>query len=364
MRPHLTWRSCVVAGMAIAFVGAWSFSTEARLPQQTANRGRGRELSMKWMFSKGAGPLTEVGGVGSQGEFYFVPSKKATLKAPEGTQEKMPERVFPIFPRNQVLSSVGEEYIGVYEMRYRQLLNDVGQGGVFGHVYYSPENSKLALVGTLALIKKIERLDDGGLYVLLEGVGRFYIRDILNEKPYLKARAQMFNDWAESEASAADLEQKVLDEVRISVKVMKLLYPQNNYTLNHNVLKNRPPTRTPGSRIVKLPGAETELQRRSKFSFAVMDMLKTDPVTKVLFLQETVVEKRYTNMLKVLADSTSFLEGELRKRGVITESGLAKMREEAVADLSDLTPPQEPLQLYPDDAFSSSNFQSLGPIEM
>ena len=70
-----------------------------------------------------------------------------------------------------------------------------------------------------------------------------------------------------------------------------------------------------------------------------MDMLKTDPVTKLVFLQEPQIEKRYASMLKVLEESTTFLEGELRKRGVVTEQGLAKLRTNALADTSDLVPP-------------------------
>ena len=80
-------------------------------------------LSMKWMFGKGPGPLQEVGGLGSQGEYYYIPSKRPTLKAPPEAIGK--DRVIPLFPRNQVLTPLGEEYLGVYEMRYRQMLNDV-----------------------------------------------------------------------------------------------------------------------------------------------------------------------------------------------------------------------------------------------
>ena len=63
--------------------------------RRTYDRTRGG-LSMKWMFSKGAGPLPEVGGLGGQGEYYFVPSKKPTLKAPAGVLGS--ERTIPIFP--------------------------------------------------------------------------------------------------------------------------------------------------------------------------------------------------------------------------------------------------------------------------
>lgn len=191
-----------------------------------------------------------LGGIGAQGEFYYIPSKKSTLKAPENVLGK--ERIIPLFPRNQVLGPLGEEYLGVYEMRYRQLLNDVGEGGVFGHVYYSQDNSKIALVGTLTRIKRTERLDDGGIYVVMEGIGRFYTRDVVAEKPYLKARVQIFKDYSENIELADALEQNVLSEVRYSVKLMSLLYPQNNYTMNTAVLQHRPQLQYPGVRSVRL----------------------------------------------------------------------------------------------------------------
>lgn len=262
-----------------------------------SRKGSRNSLCMKWRFEKGNGPMKDLGGIGGQGEYYYIPSKKPQLIAPKEVLGK--EMSIPIYPRNQVLPVMGEDYIGVYEMRYRQLINDVGDSGVFGHVYYSQENAKLAMVGTIAKLKKIERLDDGGIYVSMIGVGRFYLRDIKAEKPYLRARVQIFNDYFENEVLMESLEVKLLSELRYSVKLMKLLYPQNNYTINEIVLKNRPFLQSSEKRTIKLPGEDTDLARRSKFSFASMDMLKTDPVTKLLFLQEPMLEKRYANMIKV-----------------------------------------------------------------
>jgi ATP-dependent protease La (LON) substrate-binding domain len=293
-------------------------------------------LTMKWTFGKGTGSLSDLGGIGSQGEYYYIPSKKPSLKAPEHVLGK--ERTIPLFPRNQVLGPLGEEYLGVYEMRYRQLLNDVGEGGVFGHVYYSQENSKIALVGTLARVKRTERLDDGGIYVVMEGVGRFYTRDVVAEKPYLKARVQTFKDYTENEPLASSLEMKVLNEVRYSVKLMKLLYPQNNYTMNNLVIRNKPTIPIPGMRSVQFTTPESEIERRSRFSFAAIDMLKVDPVSKLIFLQEPIIERRFGQVLKVLEESITFLEGELRKRGIVTDVGMEKLKREALADMSDLDP--------------------------
>ena len=160
------------------------------------------------------------------------------------------------------------------------------------------------------------------MYVVMEGIGRFYVRDIVSEKPYLKAKVQTFNDWSANEPLLADLEQNVLKEVRLSVKIMKLLYPQNNYTMNEAVLRHRPPVQSEEMRSVVLPGADSELERRSKFSFATMDMLKTDPITKLLFLQEPQIDKRYSKMLKVLEESTSFLEGSCGSEGLLPKRAL------------------------------------------
>ena len=293
-----------------------------------------RSLTMQWMFGKGSGSMKEVGGQGSQGELYFIPSKTPSLKAPPKAIGK--EGILPIFPRNQVLGPLGEEYLGIYEMRYRQLLYDIGDGGIFGHSFYSQDNSKLALVGTLARAKRMERLDDGGIYVVMEGIGRYFVKSVISEKPYLRARVQIFTDYVEDNEKLLGLEQNILDEVRYSVKIMKLLYPNNNYTLNELVVKNRPIVPSLVKRNVELESMERSLRRRSQFSFAVMDMLKTDPVTKLCFLQEPVIERRNARILKVLQDSTSYLESEVLKRGVMREERLKDLRKEIMEENLDL----------------------------
>lgn len=329
----------IIARITLLFVslfGVNSWTVVKNVGSRRVQNAR-QNLSMKWLFSKGMGSLVDLGGIGSQGEYYYIQSKRPTLKVPEWASDVLgKDRTIPIFPRNQVLAPMGEEYLGVYEMRYRQLLYDVGEDGLFGHIYYSQENQKLALVGTLARVKRTERLDDGGMYALMEGVGRFYVRDIVSEKPYLRAGVQVFEDYVEDPELLEKLEHRVLDEVRYSVKIMKLLYPQNNYTMNPAVVQFRPVVKNSGIRYVSTDDVRAETVRRSSFSFATMDMLKTDPVTKILFLQEPVLEKRYAIMLKVLEESTAFLEGELRKRGIVTESGLRDLKDTILQDTSDL----------------------------
>jgi len=184
-------------------------------------------------------------------------------------------------------------------MRFRQLFYEIGENGYLGYLFYSPENQKFALVGTLARVKRVERLEDGGIFVLLEGVGRFFIKDIIGEKPYLKCKVQLFYDYTDKVDSLHDLESKLFDEVRYSVKLMQVLYPQTNFTINEASIRNRPLTETAGVRSVLIGNQTTEMARRSRFSFAAMDMLKADPIMKLVLLQEHVLEKRFTSLIKV-----------------------------------------------------------------
>ena len=44
---------------------------------------------------------------------------------------------------------------------------------------------------------------------------------------------------------------------------------------------------------------KAELQRRYRFSFAAMEMLKTDAAVRLAFIQEAAIEKRLKKMVKV-----------------------------------------------------------------
>ena len=62
------------------------------------------DVSMKWIFGKipgASGSFKDSGGVGNQGELYFIPASKPSLKAPSSAMGK--EITIPLFPRNHVL---------------------------------------------------------------------------------------------------------------------------------------------------------------------------------------------------------------------------------------------------------------------
>ena len=128
--------------------------------------------------------MKELGAVGTEGELYFHPSKLPKL-SPSKIVGKT--RTIPIFPQQNILLPGSSEWIHVFEMRNRHMLNDIGDG-VFGFCYTSQQVQKLGLVGTLARIRQRKILEDGRTFVSMEGIERFFIQEVVSEKPYIKAR--------------------------------------------------------------------------------------------------------------------------------------------------------------------------------
>lgn len=272
--------------------------------------------------------------VGQEGELYYHPSKIAKLK--DIPTSKV--RVVPLLPYNSNLAPHGTEWVHVFEMRYRQMMQDIGDG-VFGFTYYSQQEQKLALVGTLAKIKSRKFLEDGRLYVSLEGQSRFYINEVVSESPYLKAKVTPFKDAEANSDSISTLERIVFDEVRVNMKLMQIVFPQKNFSISESILENRPPSRSPdGVRSVFLTDPAAEHDRRVRFSFAVFDMLQTSPATKLSLLQEPNLQKRFGKLISVLEKGGTYLRSELRNKGLMDDDSLRQLREETINDCSDFLP--------------------------
>lgn len=184
---------------------------------------------MRWHFSKGMGRMQDLGLVGSEGELYFHPSKEARIVHPPTVPAACAggkEFVIPILPHNNVLTPLSSDWLNVFEMKHRQLTNDVGSG-CFGFTHFSQSNQKMALVGTLARVKDRKILNDGRSFMVVEGIRRFYIKEFLTESPYMVAKVKMLRDWSECRPDALDaLEQQIFSLVKKNVKMMEILFPE------------------------------------------------------------------------------------------------------------------------------------------
>lgn len=285
---------------------------------------------MRWGFTRGSGGMRDLGLVGTEGELYFHASKSASISGAPAAQSKIKPQVVPIFPYSSVLVPHSSDWLNIFEMKHRQLVDDVTRNnGMFGFIHYSQSMQKLALVGTLAKIKDRKILADGRSFVVTEGIRRFYVKECVAEKPYIKARVQAFEDWSDNLPLMRQLEDKVFKEVRANLKMMKILYPTKNYKFSSAILKFRPPVRPePGVRevyLTELEGAE-EVQRCADFSFAVIEMIDISSAKKLALMQEHVVERRLAKILEVLENGSSFMRDSLKEKGIMrTDAEIEKL---------------------------------------
>jgi hypothetical protein len=162
-----------------------------------------------------------IGLIGNDGEFYFHPQKPAKIV---GADNIIGKKLFiPILPYNNFLLPGSNEQLNIFEMRHRQLLNEVAQnGGVFGLVYLSQAFQRISLVGTLCRVKSRRVTDDGRVSAVIEGIDRFYLEEVVSEKPFIKGLVRTFKDHTEAPDMLDQLELQIFTEVQTNLKVSLL----------------------------------------------------------------------------------------------------------------------------------------------
>jgi hypothetical protein len=169
-------------------------------------------------------------------------------------------------------------------------------------------------------VKERKILDDGRSFVVIEGLERFYIDEIVSEKPYLKGRVQLFTDYTETSPEVLDdLELRLFRELCSNMRMMERLFPTKNFTITPTILQNRPLIQTPGVRSIKMVDDSADMQRRTRFSMAVLDMLQISSTAKLALMQEHVLERRLSRFLKILQNGGRYLKDELVKKGLEKE---------------------------------------------
>lgn len=120
-----------------------------------------------------------------------TPSGRPLRKVLSDSQNKP---CIPIFPLGVVLFPGMPLPLHIFEERYKQMIREcVDAGHHFGVVYYAGED--FFQIGCTAQITKVLRVyEDGRMDLLTLGARRFRIVKIRNEKPYLMADVDYFDD--------------------------------------------------------------------------------------------------------------------------------------------------------------------------
>jgi Lon protease-like protein len=119
----------------------------------------------------------------------------------------------PLFPLEVVLMPSMPLPLHIFEERYKQMIREcLEQDSEFGVAYQ--KGSEIKKVGcTARIVQVLRRFDDGRLNIMTQGVNRFKIESINEERPYFQARVIYFND--ESEEKTKDTDKLVRDGIEL-----------------------------------------------------------------------------------------------------------------------------------------------------
>lgn len=114
----------------------------------------------------------------------------------------MPELLLPLFPLSLVLLPGNSLPLHIFEERYKEMMSDViPSHAEFGIVL--ARDGGLLNVGCTATVEQVlQRYPDGRLDVMALGRRRFRIASLDDEKSYLRAAVEFFNDEEASEVPA------------------------------------------------------------------------------------------------------------------------------------------------------------------
>lgn len=133
------------------------------------------------------------------------------------------ERDLPLFPLGAVVLFPDMPLnLRVFEPRYKQLVSDVLQQDASFGIALIREGREVGMpavpheVGTIARITEVTPLDGGNLYISTVGIERFRILEVLEPRPYLRARVEVLDEGPDeaSEELVAGAQQAMADYVR------------------------------------------------------------------------------------------------------------------------------------------------------
>ncbi len=106
----------------------------------------------------------------------------------------MPATLLPLFPLSLVMLPSSAIPLHIFEDRYKEMMGElIASRGEFGIVLARDEG--IVSIGCTATVEQVvERYPDGRLDIVVLGRRRFSIESLNDEKSYLRASVEFFND--------------------------------------------------------------------------------------------------------------------------------------------------------------------------
>jgi Lon protease-like protein len=125
----------------------------------------------------------------------------------------MDSQLLPLFPLSLVLLPAMPLPLHIFEERYREMIADIlSEEGEFG-VVLAKEGGIVNIGCTAKIDRVVRRYPDGRLDLVATGQRRFRINSIDQDKSYLRAEVEYFNDADVTDVSS-ELRQKATESYR------------------------------------------------------------------------------------------------------------------------------------------------------
>lgn len=139
----------------------------------------------------------------------------------------MPGDLLPLFPLQTVLFPLMPLPLHIFEPRYKAMINRcIEEDRPFG-VLLIQEGSEVGepavpyMVGTLARIRAVERLDEGRMNLMAEGTERFRLLDyVKGQEPYLVGMIESLQDEVDTSTSLTPLVEEIRELFHTYLKVL------------------------------------------------------------------------------------------------------------------------------------------------
>jgi len=142
------------------------------------------------------------------------------------------ETIIPIFPLGLVLLPEMLLPLHIFEERYKSMMKVcMEQRMEFGIVYFIGKQFETKGC-TARIVEILKRYDDGRLDIMTQGEKRFAIKELFDEKPYLQAKVEFFDDQPEEDTSAENLQKLARQGIQLlrQINTMTDQYENNQFT--------------------------------------------------------------------------------------------------------------------------------------
>ena len=132
----------------------------------------------------------------------------------------MKELLLPLFPLQVVLFPRTALPLHIFEERYKQMIAECLENQCEFGVVLVRERSLENAGCTASISEVVRRYDDGRMDILVRGCRRFEILLLDQEKPYLRAAPQFFEDEEAVEPAADDRRQQAVHLYRQAMEIL------------------------------------------------------------------------------------------------------------------------------------------------